>query len=413
MTDQNPDSGPEFPQDTSSRNNGPHESGGLPQVADRPYEDNNDAEENIMPEVISSQPPVEPSIDNGEVEPSTSIFETVANHPPGKQNINEELPSTDPAAIPDIEQADLPDDEEISSQDFLRDLENNSNVADVPESSQTAPVPSITDDDFSSEDMEAAASTDISTASLDLSNDDNSSEDVEAASSPDSPAPTDTSSDNPVDIPAPTSESLFTPDPAIEPNGNASVSAPTKSKFGNLISGDNDQSAPSALSPVAEPATDPWNNSSIPPPVQPVESIIPPIPEYDINTQEKDGEDAIRVLYVEDNPDNQVLVQRILLFEGFDIDFAQNAKEALEVSEHSTYDLILMDINLPDMDGYALTSIFRKMTKFSTIPIIALTANVMKGDRERSLDAGCDGYIQKPVNIDKLPAQIKGYLSTR
>lgn len=409
MTDQNPDSGPEFPQDTSSRNNGPHESGGLPQVADMPYEDNNDAEENNMPEVISSQPPVEPSIDNGEVEQSKSIFETVANHPPGEQPMDEELPSPDVAVSPDIEQADVPDAEEISSQDFLRDLENNSNVADVPESNQTAPAPSISEDDFSSEDMEASASTDISTASLDLSNDDNSSEDVEAASSPDSPALTDA----PSDIPVATSESLFTPDPTIEPNGNASVSAPTKSKFGNLISGDNDQSAPSALSPVAEPATDPWNNSSIPPPVQPVESIIPPIPEYDISTQEEDGEDAIRVLYVEDNPDNQILVQRILLFEGFDIDFAQNAKEALEVSEHSTYDLILMDINLPDMDGYALTSILRKMTKFATIPIIALTANVMKGDRERSLDAGCDGYIQKPVNIDELPAQIKGYLSTR
>jgi two-component system cell cycle response regulator DivK len=69
-----------------------------------------------------------------------------------------------------------------------------------------------------------------------------------------------------------------------------------------------------------------------------------------------------------------------------------------------------MDINLPDMDGYSLTSQLRENPKFDNIPIVALTANVMKGDRERSLEAGCDGYIQKPIDVDTLPQQVEIYL---
>jgi two-component system cell cycle response regulator DivK len=71
-----------------------------------------------------------------------------------------------------------------------------------------------------------------------------------------------------------------------------------------------------------------------------------------------------------------------------------------------------MDINLPEMDGYALTSQIKSLPGMNRVPIIALTANVMKGDRERTLRAGCDGYIQKPVDVDSLPLQIEGYLST-
>ncbi len=65
---------------------------------------------------------------------------------------------------------------------------------------------------------------------------------------------------------------------------------------------------------------------------------------------------------------------------------------------------------MPDIDGYTLTSQIRSMTGFENIPIVALTANVMRGDRERSLEAGCDGYIQKPIDIDLLPQQIERYL---
>jgi two-component system cell cycle response regulator DivK len=69
-----------------------------------------------------------------------------------------------------------------------------------------------------------------------------------------------------------------------------------------------------------------------------------------------------------------------------------------------------MDINIPDIDGYSLTSKIRTLSGFSDVPIIALTANVMRGDRERSLEAGCNGYIQKPVDIDLLPQQIERFI---
>jgi two-component system cell cycle response regulator DivK len=89
---------------------------------------------------------------------------------------------------------------------------------------------------------------------------------------------------------------------------------------------------------------------------------------------------------------------------------AINAKQALELLEKSGIDLVLMDINMPDMDGYTLTAKIKAIEKFTKIPIIAVTANVMRGDREKSLGAGCDGYIQKPIDIDTLSQQIERFL---
>ena len=123
--------------------------------------------------------------------------------------------------------------------------------------------------------------------------------------------------------------------------------------------------------------------------------------------------DKATILYVEDNPENRVLIQRILVVEGYNVIFAENAMEALTSAKQEKLDLILMDINLPDVDGYTLTSQLRKMPNINGIPILALTANVMKGDRERSLEAGCDGYIQKPIDVDELPRQIAQYLQKR
>ena len=68
---------------------------------------------------------------------------------------------------------------------------------------------------------------------------------------------------------------------------------------------------------------------------------------------------------------------------------------------------------MPDMDGYTLTAKIRALSGFGNVPIVALTANVMRGDRERSLEAGCDGYIQKPIDIDLLPQQVERYLRKR
>jgi two-component system cell cycle response regulator DivK len=116
------------------------------------------------------------------------------------------------------------------------------------------------------------------------------------------------------------------------------------------------------------------------------------------------------ILYVEDNLENRILILRVLNAEGHSVDFAENATEALEAVRGNEYNLILMDINLPDIDGYTLTSKLRNNSKLQNIPIIALTANVMKGDREKSLEAGCDGYIQKPIDVDALPQQIEAFL---
>ena len=116
------------------------------------------------------------------------------------------------------------------------------------------------------------------------------------------------------------------------------------------------------------------------------------------------------ILYIEDNVDNRTLIRRILSAEGYKFVEAENAGAALEILKSLHPDLILMDINMPDVDGYTLTAQIRGLSGFESVPIVALTANVMRGDRERSLEAGCDGYIQKPIDIDLLPQQIERYL---
>ena len=121
-------------------------------------------------------------------------------------------------------------------------------------------------------------------------------------------------------------------------------------------------------------------------------------------------EDTATILYVEDNPDNRILILRILNAEGYRVLFAEDAEHAIETANLESIDLILMDINLPDVDGYTLTSQMRALPSVGDIPIIALTANVMKGDKERSFEAGCDGYIQKPIDVDTLPGEIATYL---
>lgn len=120
-----------------------------------------------------------------------------------------------------------------------------------------------------------------------------------------------------------------------------------------------------------------------------------------------------KILYVEDNPDNRMLIRRVLMSEGYEVGEAYTAHDALEKILTFVPDLILMDINMPDMDGYALTARIRKTPGFDTVPIIAVTANVMRGDREKSLEAGCDGYIQKPIDIDLLSQQIERYMARK
>lgn len=119
------------------------------------------------------------------------------------------------------------------------------------------------------------------------------------------------------------------------------------------------------------------------------------------------------ILYVEDNPDNRNLIRRVLNAEGYAVVEASHAAQAIAKLENESIDLILMDINMPDMDGYTLTAKIKKMDKYKNIPIVAVTANVMRGDREKSLEAGCDGYIQKPIDIDTLAQQIERFITRR
>jgi two-component system cell cycle response regulator DivK len=117
-----------------------------------------------------------------------------------------------------------------------------------------------------------------------------------------------------------------------------------------------------------------------------------------------------KILYVEDNPGNRLLVKRVLEAEGYLILEADNSLSALKLLERETPDLILMDVNLPEVDGYTLTARLRQQEALREIPIIALTAYALKGDRERALASGCDGYIQKPIDVDSLPEQVAAFL---
>ena len=116
------------------------------------------------------------------------------------------------------------------------------------------------------------------------------------------------------------------------------------------------------------------------------------------------------ILYIEDNPDNRMLVYRVLRAEGFDIHSVPDGTAGLNFLEEQIPNLILMDINLPEIDGYTMTNLLKSRPELANVPIIALTANVMKGDREKSYEAGCDGYLQKPINVDLLGNQIRSYL---
>jgi len=119
---------------------------------------------------------------------------------------------------------------------------------------------------------------------------------------------------------------------------------------------------------------------------------------------------STRILYIEDNPDNRLLVRRVLMAEGYMIEEAEDGVAGLKMVETRPPDLVLIDINLPEIDGYEVTARLKQLPTMRGVPIIAMTANVMKGDREKTLAAGCDGYIQKPIDIDLLPTQIESFL---
>jgi len=116
------------------------------------------------------------------------------------------------------------------------------------------------------------------------------------------------------------------------------------------------------------------------------------------------------ILYVEDNLDNRNLVKRVLEAAGYQFIGTDNAADGIALAQLHHPDLILVDINLPEVDGLTMTQELKADAQFEKTPIIAITANVMRGDRERTLTAGCDDYIQKPIDVDQLPRQIARFL---
>lgn len=117
-----------------------------------------------------------------------------------------------------------------------------------------------------------------------------------------------------------------------------------------------------------------------------------------------------KILVVDDNQDNRELVVKILKSMGYQMIEAIDGEDALKKAIAEKPDLILMDISIPKINGYEVTRRLKSQADFKDTPIIALTAHAMKGDREKAIEAGCEGYISKPFNIHELPDQIKTYL---
>jgi len=118
------------------------------------------------------------------------------------------------------------------------------------------------------------------------------------------------------------------------------------------------------------------------------------------------------ILYIEDNPDNMMLVQRALEARGYHLLKAVNGLSGVQLAEQEDVDLILLDINLPDIDGYEVARRLRASSKPALLytPIIAITANALKGDAEKALGAGCDVYMSKPINIRELWARVEAFV---
>jgi two-component system, cell cycle response regulator DivK len=120
-----------------------------------------------------------------------------------------------------------------------------------------------------------------------------------------------------------------------------------------------------------------------------------------------------KILIVDDNADSRELVIKVLKQFGYRIVQAVDGEEALAKAVREMPDLILMDRSLPKMDGLEVTKKLKSLKEFIDVPIVALTAHAMRGDREKALAAGCVGYIPKPVNVRTLPEQIQFYLKGR
>lgn len=120
-----------------------------------------------------------------------------------------------------------------------------------------------------------------------------------------------------------------------------------------------------------------------------------------------------KILVVEDEPLNMELAKDLLEMAGFDVYGATNAQEAIEQAKQEKFDLILMDVQLPGMDGLTATKIIKEDFMNKDTPIVALTAYAMRGDKEKIETAGCDGYLTKPINAKEFAQNVVGFLKKR
>jgi two-component system, cell cycle response regulator DivK len=117
-----------------------------------------------------------------------------------------------------------------------------------------------------------------------------------------------------------------------------------------------------------------------------------------------------RILYIEDDFQNRRLVRKLLRLNGYEMIEAEDGLQGIAIAAREKPDLILMDINLPGIDGMEATSRLKSSNDLAYIPIIAVTANAMRGDREKIMGAGCDSYLQKPINTIKLMEIITSFI---
>jgi len=120
-----------------------------------------------------------------------------------------------------------------------------------------------------------------------------------------------------------------------------------------------------------------------------------------------------KILYIEDNEQNLYLVTFILEKHGYEVCAATDGQEGIDLAAGVKPDLILLDIQLPRMDGYAVARQLRANPDLAAIPIVAVTSYAMAGDRDKALDAGCSGYIEKPINPDTFMQQVEHHLPKR
>ncbi|MGZ4965134.1 MAG: response regulator [Limisphaerales bacterium] len=119
-----------------------------------------------------------------------------------------------------------------------------------------------------------------------------------------------------------------------------------------------------------------------------------------------------RILLVEDNDNNRYLAEFLLQREGFIVRTATNGKHALRSAEQEPPDLVVMDIQMPEMDGYETAQEFKKDQKLLHIPLVGVSSFAMPGDRQKAMEAGFAGYIEKPIDPETFGAQVRSYLRT-